>query len=213
MVRSLKMGLWGIVLLALLAGCLGSTAAYRETFDEPGSWRVGSDGDVEGQVIDGKYDLLVKADVLFAWTTAGKRFGDAVYEVETVQVEGPLNNGYGMLFRVDDTRDDFYVFEISGDGYVWIGRYRNGGDDETTPIIGDWWFESSAINQGLGVVNRLKVDAEGANLIFYVNDQEVGRVTDTSFSQGDVGLMVETMGAGGVRVQFDNFFVTPKTRQ
>lgn len=213
MVRSLKMGLWGVVLLALLAGCLGSTAAYRETFDEPGSWRVGSDGDVEGQVIDGKYDLLVKADVLFAWTTAGKRFGDAVYEVEAVQVEGPLNNGYGMLFRVDDTRDDFYVFEISGDGYVWIGRYRNGGDDETTPIIGDWWFESSAINQGLGVVNRLKVDAEGANLIFYVNDQEVGRVTDTSFSQGDVGLMVETMGAGGVRVQFDNFFVTPKTRQ
>lgn len=209
----LKMSLWGVLLLMLLTGCLGSATAYRETFDEPGSWRTGQDGDVEGQVINGKYDLLVRADVLFAWTTAGKRFGDATYEVEATQIEGSLDNGFGMLFRVDDTRDDFYAFQISGDGYVWIGRYKNGGDDEIAPIIGDWWFESSAIKQGLNETNILKVDAEGANLIFYVNNQEVGRVTDNSFSQGDVGLVVETMGTGGVRVQFDNFLVTPKTRQ
>lgn len=210
--RRIVMRLGLVLWLALLAGCLGSATAYRETFDEPGSWRVGEDGDVTGQIVDGKYDLLVKADILFAWTTAGRNFGDAVYEIEATQIEGPLNNGYGLLFRVDDTRDDFYVFEISGDGYVWIGRYKNGGDDETTPIVGDWWFESGAVNQGLNALNKLKVDAEGANLIFYINDQEVGRVTDNSFSRGDVGLMVETMGAGGVRVQFDNLMVTPKTQ-
>ncbi len=203
------LGVLGLLLLALLAGCLGSTAAYRETFDEPGNWRTGEDGDVHGQIVNGTYDLLVKADILFAWTTAGRDFANAVYEVEATQVEGPLNNGYGLLFRVDDQRDDFYVFEISGDGFVWIGRYKNGGEEETQPIIGDWWFESGAINQGLGQMNKLKVEAEGANLIFSVNDQEVGRVTDSTFSRGDVGLMVETMGAGGVRVQFDNLLVTP----
>ena len=45
--------------------------------------------------------------------------------------------------------------------------------------------------------------------IFYVNDQEVGRVTDDTFSRGDIGLMVRTLGAGGVHVQFDNYSVTP----
>ncbi len=210
MQRTKTVGIMILLSLVLLTGCLGGAAAYRETFDEPGNWRTGEDGDVEGQIVNGTYDLLVKADILFAWTTAGREFGDAVYEIEATQVEGPLNNGYGMLFRVDDDRDDFYVFEISGDGFVWIGRYKNGGEDETEPIIGDWWFESDAVKQGLGEMNKLKVEAEGANLIFYVNDQEVGRVTDDAFDQGDVGLMVETMGAGGVRVQFDNLLVTPK---
>lgn len=203
-----------LILLIGLTSCLGQNSPYQERFDEPGKWRFGNDTDAVGQVVDGKYDLLVKADTAFIWTTAGKEFGDATYQVEATQVEGPLNNGYGMLFRVNDDRDDFYVFEMSSDGYVWIGLYRNGGDgdDATEPIIGDWWIESAAINQGLNQLNVLRVEAEGANLIFYINEQEVGRVTNDAFNKGDVGLMVETLGAGGVRVQFDNFLVTPKVK-
>ena len=56
---------------------------------------------------------------------------------------------------------------------------------------------------------RYHVEAESANLIFYVNDQEVGRVTDDTFSKGDIGLMVHTLGAGGAHIQFDNFSVEP----
>lgn len=201
-----------VIILLGLTACLGQSGPYQERFDEPGDWRVGDDADAVGQVVNGKYDLLVKADTTLIWTTAGKEFTDATYQVEATQVDGPQNNGYGMLFRVNDDRDDFYLFEISGDGYVWIGRYRNGGSDEIQAIVGDWWFESDAVNQGLNQLNVLRVEAEGANLIFYVNDQEVGRVTDDTFSKGDVGLMVETMGAGGVRVQFDNLLVTPKVQ-
>ena len=79
----------------------------------------------------------------------------------------------------------------------------------STPIIGDWWFESPAIKQGSGITNRLKVRAEAGNLIFYVNDQEVGRVTDNSYANGDIGLIAGSLGQGGVLVQFDNFKVTP----
>jgi len=46
-------------------------------------------------------------------------------------------------------------------------------------------------------------------LIFYVNDQEVGRVTDNTFSSGDVGVLVQTLGGGGVRVLFDNLSINP----
>lgn len=196
--------------LALLAAvaCSGQQP-YLETFDSPGNWRTGDDVDVEGDVRDGVFDLLVKADDMLIWTTAGKEFSNGVYEVEATQVDGPLDNGYGMLFRVDDENDDFYLFEISGDGFVWIGRYRNGGDEEIQPLVSDNWIESPAVNQGLKITNKLRIEAEGANLIFYVNEQEVGRVTDNTFSKGDIGLMVQTLGAGGVHVQFDNFSVTP----
>lgn len=199
-----------IISSILLAAC-GSTEPYLETFDTAGSWRTGDDFETTGVVRDGVYDFLVKADDLFIWTTAGQNFSDGIYEVEATQTDGPANNGYGMLFRVDDNDDNFYLFKVSGDGYVWIGTYENGGStiDDISPLVGEWWFESDAVNRGDGVTNRLKVQAEGANLIFFVNDQEVGRVTDDSFSSGDIGLMVETLGLGGVRVEFDNFKVTP----
>lgn len=203
----LAIGLLSLVLLAAVA--CGSQQPYLETFDSLGDWRTGSDIDVEGEVEDGVFDLLVKADDMFIWTTAGKEFGDGVYQVEATQIDGPLDNGYGMLFRVNDETDDFYLFEISGDGYVWIGRYRNGGDDEITAIVGGAWMESTAVSTGLNATNTLRVEAESANLIFYVNGQEVGRVTDDTFSKGDIGLMVRTLGAGGVHVQFDNFSVNP----
>jgi len=194
-----------------LAAC-GGREPYEETFDSPGDWRTGDDLDVEGKVSSGVYDLLIKADELIIWTTAGEQFADGIFEVEATQIEGPLDNGYGMLFRVDDERDDFYLLEVSGDGYVWAGRYRDGGEQEAEPLIGEGWIESPAVLKGLNATNRLRVRAESGNLIFSVNGQEIGRVTDDAFDKGDVGLMARTLGLGGVRVQFDNFKVTPLER-
>ena len=196
-----------IFLLATLAAC-GGAESYSETFDEPGSWRVESSGDVTGEVREGVFDFTITADELTSWTTAGENFSDGIFSVEATQVAGPDNNAYGLLFRVDDENDDFYSFQISGDGFVWIGRYRDGGAAEAEPIINDWWFESPIINQG-NAANKLSVQAEGQNLIFFVNDQEVGRVTDDAFSSGDIGLMVRTLGVGGVNIQFDNVTVSP----
>ncbi len=197
----------GLILLSLLMVGCGGGDPYLETFDAAGNWRTESDGQTAGFIENGVYNLSVEADVQLVWTTAGESFVNGRYAVEATQTEGPLDSGYGMLFRVDDTTDSFYLFEISGDGFVWIGRHDNGED--AGPIIGQWWFESPAVRQGLDQTNVLAVQAEAGNLIFYVNDQEVGRITDNTYGRGDIGLMVETLGQGGVSVQFDNFSVTP----
>ncbi len=197
----------GVVGLILLLVACGGQSTYVETFDEAGNWRTDSDSEVTGVVENGVYDFTIFADELTSWTTAGENFKDGLYEVEATQVDGPDNNAFGMLFRVDDQNDNFYAFQISGDGFVWIGRYRNGIAEE--PIVNDWWFESTAVKPGTGQTNKLSVQAEGQNLIFYVNDIEVGRVSDDAFPSGDIGLMVRTLGQPNVHVQFDNFKVTP----
>lgn len=197
-----------LLLLMFLVACGTLGGPYVETFDDAGGWGVGSDIDAEGTVDEGHYEFLVKANLGLFWSTAGRSFEDGIYEVEATQLEGPLDNGYGMLFRVDDDTDSFYIFEVSGDGYVWIGRCQNSCDEEQV-LIEDGWFASEAVNQGLNAPNHLQVRAEGANLIFTLNEQEVGRVTDDAFSEGDIGIMVETLGEGGVVVAFDNFTVTP----
>jgi hypothetical protein len=204
-----KMSIAVLLLLAIvLVGC-GGNDTYVEMFDEPGTWSAGSDIDVDGDVRDGMYDLLVKADNLLIWASAGEQFGDGVYEVEATAVAGPVNNGFGMVFRLDEDADNFYLFKISSDGFVWIGKLVNGGLEENRPLVQDWWFESSAVKTGLNETNVLRVRAESGNMIFFVNDQEVGRVTDNSFRSGDIGVIAETLGLGGVQVHFDNFTVSP----
>jgi hypothetical protein len=204
---------WPLVLVAMLAlaalacGPLGG-GAYEETFDSAGSWGEGTEADATGAVTNGRYELLVNADLGLWWSSGGEDFDDGVYEVEATQLEGPVDNGYGMIFRADEN-DNFYLFEISGDGFTWIGRCAGGCEDEVVALVGDGWVASDAVNTGLNATNRLRVQAEGANLIFFVNDQEVGRVTDTTYSSGDIGVLVETLGEGGVKVGFDNFNVTP----
>ena len=193
-----------------LAGCQNgntSNLPFIESFDNTGNWSSGEDAYSIGGVVDGVYDFKVLENDISRWVSAGKTFGDGIYEVEATPVEGPLDNGYGLLFRADADKGDFYLFKVSADGYVWIGRYRDGVEEAR--IIGDHWFESSAVTPGLNVTNKLRVQAEAGNMIFYVNDQEVGRVTDNTFKSGDVGLLVQTLGGGGARVLFDNLSVSP----
>jgi len=199
--------LLGIILLAGCARGGTNSLPFIETFDEAGSWGTGEDAYSIGAVVDGVYDFKVLENDISRWVSAGKNFSDGIYQVEATPVEGPVDNGYGLLFRANAETGDFYLFKVSADGYVWIGRYEDGA--EATTIIGDHWFESPAVLRGLNVTNVLKVQAEAGNMIFYVNDQEVGRVTDNTLTSGDVGILVQTLGGGGVRVLFDNLSVNP----
>lgn len=197
-----------VLTLLLLAACASLRSPYEETFNDAGSWGTGEDLEARGEVTGGRYEFLVKADLGLFWATAGEDRADGVYQVEAMQLEGPLDNGYGLMFRVDPDQNSFYLFEVSGDGYVWVGVCENSCEQEQ-PLVGNGWVASEAVNQGLNAMNVLRVRAEGGNLIFFVNDQEVGRVTDNTLRRGDIGIIVETLGQGGVLVAFDNFTVTP----
>jgi hypothetical protein len=107
------------------------------------------------------------------WASFGRRPGenlaDGIYSVEATPLDGPLDNGYGMIFRAEDDAQSFYIFEVSADGFVWIG-YCLDACAEQAALIGDGWFPAEAVRQGLDVTNTLRVRAEAGNMIFYVND-------------------------------------------
>lgn len=202
-----------IVLLLLgftIAACtILSNNAYEETFDTEGTWGTGTSSDVEGRVTDGVYEMLVKSNQGVYMASAGQSFADGIYEVEATQIGGPLNNGYGLLFRVDEAEDSFYALEVSGDGYVWIGYCSGLCKREADALVGGDWFRSPAVKTGLHETNKLKVIAEGGRMTFLVNGLQVGRAVDDRLTQGDVAVMVEALGQPGVKVVFDNFSYTP----
>jgi hypothetical protein len=196
------------VILTLVAGCSTLTGTYEETFDAPGKWVVDRTFEAETRVVDGRYEFLVTKDLGIFWSTAGENLADGIYSVEATPLDGPLDNGYGMIFRAEDDAQSFYIFEVSADGFVWIG-YCLDACTEQAALIGNGWFPAEAVRQGLDVTNTLSVRAEAGNMIFYVNDVEVGRVTDNQLRRGDIGVLVETLGEGGVLVAFDNVRVSP----
>jgi hypothetical protein len=184
------------------------TEPYLETFDSAGQWTAGEGASSAGQVVDGVYEMSSDLSGDSFWATAGRNFGDGVYQVEATPIEGAEDNGYGILFRIDANSERFYVFKVSSDGYVYAGLCSDSCLEQTALVDRDW-FSSPAVSQGFGVTNVLRVTAAGSELTFYVNGVEVGRATDETLQAGDIGLWTETFTPGGLRVAFDNYAVTP----
>ena len=200
-----------LLLTALLsvACTLLDSGPYEENFNESGSWGTGRSADVEGQVQNEVYEMHVKSNHGLFLASAGENFADGLFELEATQLAGPLNNGYGMLLRVDESSDTFYAFEVSGDGHVWIGYCANLCEDDAVALVGGDWFPSPAVETGLHATNQLRVVADGPKMTFFVNGVEVGRTSDNRLTEGDIAVMVEALGEGNIRVAFDNFTFTP----
>jgi hypothetical protein len=176
---------------------------YTENFDNPASgWKIASDDSIKIQYQNSALNFTISALNFIGWSTPNQKFGDFTFDVDAVQVDGPDDNGYGVIVRYVDDRN-FYRLDISGDGYFDVLKYKAG----TWIKIQDW-TESPAIHQG-ATTNHLRVVAQGNQFTFSVNDQIVKTFTDDDFRQGDIGLSVGTFfDHAGVHVAFDNLIVT-----
>lgn len=171
----------------------------EEDFSGEG-WDVAQDKDHRQGYEDGHYFIAIDTTDFSYWSVAGATLNDFVVEVETSQVDGPDNNDYGVMLRYQD-EDNFYSFEISGDGYYTFSKAVEGQYFSIIP-----WRESGAINLGHNP-NLLRVEAVGSNFSLYINDELVDAAIDSEFSQGDVGLLAGTYEEPGVHIAFDNLKV------
>lgn len=136
------------------------------------------------------------------------------------------NNGFGIIFRLRDS-DNHYRFLISSDGYYRVVRTVDGEQKDLST-----WIPSDAIEQGIGVTNRLRVVGRGDQFHFFINDQPVqlcipddpngvstysggqcfgmmlDSLEDAMLDAGAVGLTAESLDLPGeVRVAFDYLLI------
>jgi len=164
-----------------------------------------SNADVERFMENGQYMLKIITPSYVGWAECTDvEYADFVVEVDASQVSGPNNNAYGLILRYGLDSDEFYAFIISGDGYY---AFTVDGANRTDPEFLADWAESSAIKQG-NQTNRLKVVAVGPSMKYYVNDQILGEVQDSRFTQGTVGFFAGSVDDGNVQIAFDNLRVS-----
>ncbi|NQT57519.1 MAG: hypothetical protein HQ557_00910 [Bacteroidetes bacterium] len=163
-----------------------------ETFDTNDSgWFTNE----EVTVTDGKY-LMNPADT--------GRLSFMLYEipdgeitVNTFQIEGNNDAGYGLLFRVSDNTN-FYFFLIAELGYFSFGYAI---DNEYTAVIP--WTQTTAIRQDDESENILNVRMHEDKISGSINGEEVFSTYDTTFRDGGLGFLTSP----NISVTFDNLEV------
>ncbi len=75
-------------------------------------------------------DLLTiyekKGELAYVGNQNAGRFADFILDADVRLVSGPNQNAFGMIFRVQDSQQDFYFFKVTANGYYVVGKRLNG---------------------------------------------------------------------------------------
>jgi hypothetical protein len=200
-----------LCLLLLAGGCLALPAAstqpftigelrLEEDFNDPLAWEAYADPalGVDLRVEDSRYHIRATSGGLM-WGLNAHMHTDVVISVQTEQLSDDVDNGYGVMCRVDPAADgDGYYFLISGNGYFSI---RRGVGRVIEPLIA--WTQSDAIQQARGR-NRLRAVCVEDYLALYVNGTFVGKARDDLYLRGVTGLVAGMEGEGSAEITFDD---------
>jgi hypothetical protein len=204
---------------------------YVATFDGfDDEWSL-SQGRNLTQIENGMLRISVVTPQTRLWADALPTFGDFDLRVQTAAVSGPTDNAYGVIFRFRDP-DNYYLFQVSSDGFYRVARVLNGDLREISTWIRSDMAENGLVNAGFGSTNHLRVVARGDRFRFYINGvlaqlcipndsaaQSTYRLgtciegsmqdemLDRSFAVGRIGVMVETRAEAEVVAEFDNVMV------
>jgi len=141
---------------------------------------------------------VLQADCLSIYDpTKRTPFKDFSLEVEAAKEKGPDDTDYGVVLRRIDA-NCYYRFWVSGSGSYGFEKLDSGQSTELIPST-----KSPSINTG-NAANQIRVECYGSHFAFKVNGNEIGNLTDKSFSTGEVGFGVRTHLKGGAEVSFDN---------
>ncbi len=111
---------------------------------------------------------------------ASPSFRDFAYQVQMTIVKGYAG---GIVFRVDYTKGDFYLFGIGQDGGYQLGFFNNGAFH-----ILRTRGSGTATNAGLNQSILLAVVANGSTINLYVNNKNIDSVNDSSYTLGQIGV-------------------------
>jgi len=169
-----------------------------------GNWQTEADEAGRTAIENGQMIVAVNAENTLQYTTLRDEiFDDFILEVEVSAIEGAAENSFGILFRMQ-TPSEFYRFDITGDGKYMVER--SDAEEIWTRLLDDW-TASESINQGLSSINKLRIEALGSELTFYINDSEVHQLQDTQYSSGNIALDAGAFGQSSVTAAFDNIVV------
>jgi serine/threonine protein kinase len=125
-------------------------------------------------------------------------FINFTYQVQMTIVQGDAG---GIVFRVDDGNRTEYAFIIGIDGSYALEIFNNNSFVSTLKS-----GSNPVITTGLNQSNVIAVVANGSNIDLYVNHLHIDSMSDSTYSQGEIGMAASNIG-NATQVVFSNAIV------
>jgi hypothetical protein len=162
------------------------TLVINDPLSSQGNWAEGSNAYGSSKFEGEEYHVQTFINDGYEYWE-GPFFSNFVFEVQMTFIKG---DGGGVKFRGDTNKSTDYEFLINQNGTYGIWRE----DSSTSYKTFVDFLPNSAINHGLGKTNTLAIVANGDTMTFYVNHVQVNRITDSTYSQGEIALVANSEG-------------------
>lgn len=170
--------------------------------DESSGWEVVNNiYELKGYSTSG-YMISVNLPDSRSVSTTGVSFTDSITDIEVQKITGSRESQFGLICRFSD-KFNFYAFVISSDGYAGIVRHIDG---QTVLLGSEQYIRAEVINLEDGI-NTLTASCIGENLRLIVNDEVVVQAEDSTFSNGQNGIFVETYQEKASTVVFNDLII------
>jgi hypothetical protein len=130
-------------------------------------------------------------------------FSDVTIEVKVFTASSKTSEtgdfNFGPVFR--RSGDQYYAFAISQRAKKW---YVLKSSPNALTVLAEGTDENI---HDPDVEDVLRVDAQGPNFSFHINDRLVSQVTDDEFEVGEIGLFVQTIDSTAAHIHFDDLTV------
>jgi hypothetical protein len=168
--------------------------------DTNGSWSN------DGQTCsfqNGTYHVLVsQVSFLQLCTNTNFTMNNGGIKVDLSLLKG---SDAGIIYR--KSSDQFYDFEITGQGQFYFRRHDAGGGANYVPIITS--RSTSAIAAG-SATNTLFMIVNHGDFVFFINGIFVGEAKDSNYSTGQIGFLAGTLSpVSSADASFSNLVVYP----
>jgi len=160
-----------------------------------GEWGTRDTAERQIQVTDGHLLVRLNGAELATWSLLDQDMVDFKLRVVAYPQTKGAGYSYGVAFRVVDV-DNYYQVGISGDEYSVYLVLGN----EWTDLVP--WARLDALT---GEMTEFIIVCVGNSINAYLNGALVFAQEDPSFSQGSIGLYVDSTEAASAEVWFDDF--------
>jgi hypothetical protein len=132
-----------------------------------------------------------------------KNFDNVTIEVKALSASSKTSEkgdfSFGPVFR--RSGDQYYAFTISQRNKKWYVLKSSANE---IAVLAEGTAENI---HDVDVIDVLRVDAQGSNFTFSINDQIVNQISDADYASGEVGFFVQTFDATAAHVHFDELTV------
>jgi len=182
-------------------------ALLKDDFSSSSSgWTTGESDNASVDYVADEYAIKVISTDWFAWGNPGESFSNVHVEVTARNVGNTDDTSFGVMCNYDESVDSFYYVAIDTQGYYAISRTDPGNVD--TFLTGDGeWVQSDDITKDTSSY-QVGMDCGNGTITLYVDGKQIASVEDSTYTTGDVGLLVWTGEKGEAEIHFDDVVVT-----